>query len=491
MIYKQEEVHSLLQSIEGIVWEMDADSGHFTFISDKILPILGFSPKDWLGRPGFWETCVYPEDLHVAAGYNELLKGELEDGSFEYRIIRPDGNIVWIKDNVSVIFREGKPFLLRGIMQDITITKRMREMERLESDILHLNSDINIALRDVLGAYLQGLEAFFPKMLTCIHRVKNGRLTNGVSPSLPIGYVEALEGTPIGENIGSCGMAAATKRQVIVGDIATDPKWEKYKSVALEYELHACWSNPVIDADGGVMGTVSMYYREPKLPSDEELKVMERATALLRIILENRQKTDIINDANLMMLQSQELAHFGNWHWDIQLDTVSWSPALYSIYGLDPKDFKATFAGYQERLHPDDRSRVYNIISNILVSKEDAEFEERIIRPDGGIRYLRSWARLKTDTKGVPVEMIGACLDITEEVSRIEAIEMQNSRLKEIAWVQSHVIRSPLAKIMSLIELIKDTSADDAEKDQLLDYLLSSALELDEQINHICNGVKA
>jgi len=191
------------------------------------------------------------------------------------------------------------------------------------------------------------------------------------------------------------------------------------------------------------------------------------------------------------MLQSQELAHFGNWHWDIQLDTVSWSPALYSIYGLDPKDFKATFAGYQERLHPDDRSRVYNIISNILVSKEDAEFEERIIRPDGGIRYLRSWARLKTDTKGVPVEMIGACLDITEEVSRIEAIEMQNSRLKEIAWVQSHVIRSPLAKIMSLIELIKDTSADDAEKDQLLDYLLSSALELDEQINHICNGVKA
>jgi PAS domain S-box-containing protein len=487
---RTEEIYDLLQSIEGIVWEAETELGQVTFVSNQLLPVLGYSPEDWLGKPGFWTAHIHPEDRQFAAGYKKLLNGELKNGSFEYRIMKADGQMAWIKDKVSVVYNQKTPFL-RGIIQDITITKRLMEMERLESDILRLNSDLSIPLNVVLTTYLRGLESFFPKMLSCVHRVKNGRLTNGVSPSLQQKYIEAIEGFPIGENEGSCGAAAATKLQVIVGDITNDPKWEKHKSIALDYQLRACWANPVINADGEVIATVSMYYKEPKLPSEEELQVIERATALLRIILDNRQKTDIINDAHLMMLQSQELANFGNWRWDIQLDIVSWSPALYTIYGLDQKDFKATFAGYQERLHPEDRIRVQQLIGNVLQSKQGAEFEERIIRPDGEMRYLRSWARLKTDQAGVPTEMIGACLDITEEVARIEAIELQNHQLKEIAWVQSHVIRSPLTKIIALINLIKDASADDLDKDQMLNYLLLSAHELDEQINSICKGIKS
>jgi PAS domain S-box-containing protein len=487
---RTEEIYDLLQSIDGIVWEAETELGRITFVSDQLSPVLGYTPEDWLGKSGFWTSHIHPEDRQFGEGYKKLLNGELKNGSFEYRIMKADGQVAWIKDKVSVVYDQTTPFL-RGIIQDITITKRLMEMERLESDILRLNSDLNIPLNVVLNTYLQGLEGFFPKMLSCVHRVKNGRLTNGVSPSLQQAYIETIEGFPIGENEGSCGAAATIKQQVIVGDIATDPKWEKHKSIALHYQLKACWANPVINADGEVMATVSMYYKEPKLPSEEELQVIERATALLRIILDNRQKTDIINDAHLMMLQSQELANFGNWRWDIQLDVVSWSPALYNIYGLDRMGFKATFAGYQERLHPDDRTRVQQLIGNVLQTKEGAEFEERIIRPNGEMRYLRSWARLKTDQAGVPTEMIGACLDITEEVARIEAIELQNHQLKEIAWVQSHVIRSPLTKIIALIDLIKDASADDADKDKLLDYLLLSAHELDKQINSICKGIKS
>ncbi len=488
MRYNEDDIYSLLQSIEGIVWEADTGTGKLTFISDQLLPILGFLPDEWKDRPGFWETHIQPQE---AKGYRDLLSGAAKNGSFEYRITKADGNIAWVKDNVTAIYREDKSFILRGIMQDITVTKRLREMERLESDILLLNSGLNTPVREVLYAYLQGLEAFFPKMLSCIHRVKNGHLTDGVSPSLPPVYIQTIEGVPIHENEGSCGTAAVTKRQVIVGDIATDPKWDKLKSVALVHGLRACWSNPVIDADGVVMATVSMYYKEVMVPGDEELKVMERATNLLRIILENRLKTDIINDANLMMLQSQELAHFGNWRWDIQQDIVSWSPALYTIYGLNARDFKATFAGYQERLHPHDRERVYQLIDGVLKTKQDVEFEERIIRPNGEMRYLRSWARLKTDKNGAAIEMIGACLDITEEVSHIAAIELRNRQLKEIAWVQSHVIRSPLAKIMALIDLIKSPPADDPEKDKLMDYLLLSAQELDAHINRISNEIES
>jgi len=491
MIYQQEEIYALLQSIEGIVWQADAVTGQFTFISDHVRAILGSSPGDWLGRAGFWEACTHPSDKHNAAAYHGLLTGDVTNRVFEYRIIRANGDIAWVKDSVSVIYRDDKPFLLSGIMVDTTVTERLQRIERLESDILRLNSDLSVALNDVLNAYLRGLETLFPHMLSCIHRVKNGRLTGGVSPSLPPPYVDSMVGIPIGENEGSCGTAAALKQQVIVDDIATDPKWAKHRALAIGYQLRACWSNPVIDADGEVIATVSMYYREPKSPGSEELKVMERATALLRIILENRQKTDIISEANLLMLQSQELAHFGNWRWDVQQDVVSWSPALYAIYGLNPTDFKATFAAYQDRLHPDDREPIYQIIGGVLQTGKDAEFEERIIRPGGEVRHLRSWAKLKTDVNGTPLEMIGACLDITEKVSHIEEIALRDRQLTEIAWVQSHVIRSPLAKIMGLIDLLKDTAASDTEKEQLMDYLLSSALELDEQIRRICKEIEA
>jgi len=185
------------------------------------------------------------------------------------------------------------------------------------------------------------------------------------------------------------------------------------------------------------------------------------------------------------MLQSQELAHFGNWRWDIVNDVVSWSPALYVIYGLDQHNFKATFAGYMERLHPDDRDNIYGIIKQVLDTGIGAEFDERVFRPDGSLRYLRSWAKLKTDSAGKPLEMIGACLDNTETVLYANAVEKQSRQLLDIAWLQSHSIRSPLVRIMGLADLLCNTKNSEEEQNKLMAYLMTSARELDEQIRLI------
>lgn len=485
-----EHLHNLLQSIEGIVWEADAEMKQFTFISDRVKDILGFSPEYSLQTPDFWEDHIHPDDKHIVTIYRKLMSGKSDNHTFEYRMIKADGGTVWIRDSIGIIYKNGEPALLSGIMVDCTVTKRLQALERLESDMLRVNSDLSVPLEAVLLSYLSGLEALFPKMLCAIHRIRNERLNGGVSPSLPADYMAELSGLPIGIDEGSCGAAAAEKRQVIVEDIVTHPNWTKYADTAKQYGLRACWSNPVLNTNGEVIAVLAMYYNEPKLPSEEEMKVMERSTALLRIILENRYNTEVISESNMLMLQSQDLARFGNWRWDVQHDMVTWSPALYSIYGVNPKDFKATFAGYQELLHPDDRKPIYHIISNVLHTGEDASFEERIIRPTGEIRYLRSWAKLKKDIQGNPVEMIGACLDITESINQQKAIELQNRRLHEIAWVQAHVVRSPLARILSLVELLK-TIDEGPEKDQLLEHLESSALELDEQIRLICQKTEA
>lgn len=73
--------------------------------------------------------------------------------------------------------------------------------------------------------------------------------------------------------------------------------------------------------------------------------------------------------------------------------------------------------------------------------------------------------------------------DITEKTQYINAIELQNTKLKEIAWIQSHIVRAPLARILGLSNLILENPDDD--KNELLRYLNISALELDTVIMEI------
>src|SRR5690606_3489945 len=109
---------------------------------------------------------------------------------------------------------------------------------------------------------------------------------------------------------------------------------------------------------------------------------------LLEIIMENRQNAEHLKEATMLMTQGQELARFGTWSWDIPLNVVRWSDTLYSIYGVDKKDFPATFEGYLGLLDPSDKERVYQLIQDVLRTKIDVEFEEKILRPNGEIRYL-------------------------------------------------------------------------------------------------------
>jgi PAS domain S-box-containing protein len=75
--------------------------------------------------------------------------------------------------------------------------------------------------------------------------------------------------------------------------------------------------------------------------------------------------------------------------------------------------------------------------------------------------------------------------DITERLNYIKAIEEQNEKLREISWIQSHIVRAPLARIMGLVPLIKDVNEDDDLKNTMLEYLKVSADELDHIIKDI------
>ncbi|MFX5793273.1 GAF domain-containing protein, partial [Acinetobacter baumannii] len=92
------------------------------------------------------------------------------------------------------------------------------------------------------------------------------RLHPLAAPSLPASYSAALDGVPIGPNVGSCGAAAFHNRPVLVGDIATDPLWADYKHLILPLGYTACWSTPICGLQGGVAGTFAFYYRHFNRP---------------------------------------------------------------------------------------------------------------------------------------------------------------------------------------------------------------------------------
>lgn len=75
--------------------------------------------------------------------------------------------------------------------------------------------------------------------------------------------------------------------------------------------------------------------------------------------------------------------------------------------------------------------------------------------------------------------------DVTEQVRHIQAIEMQNKKLQDISWMQSHVVRSPLASLMGCAELLKDGECNPEEQEQVLAGLLNSAERLDAVIRQI------
>ncbi|MFK2877875.1 sensor domain-containing protein [Rhodanobacter hydrolyticus] len=114
-----------------------------------------------------------------------------------------------------------------------------------------------------------------------------------------------------------------------------------------------------------------------------------------------------------LMEQAQQLMHVGNWSWDVAANHVAWSDELYRIYGVDPAQHAANVEAYLALVHADDRERVLGIIQRALHDGAAFEFEERIVRPDGGERTLYSRGVVETDADGRVTRLLGVCQDIT------------------------------------------------------------------------------
>jgi two-component system cell cycle sensor histidine kinase/response regulator CckA len=107
---------------------------------------------------------------------------------------------------------------------------------------------------------------------------------------LPAAYYAQIGRLEIGPSVGSCGTAAYHREPVFAIDIATDPRWSVYRNVALNHDLHACWSTPILSrrrpGRAEVLGTFAVYFRAPCAPEPAYRDVLSRAEYLACIALE-------------------------------------------------------------------------------------------------------------------------------------------------------------------------------------------------------------
>lgn len=138
-------------------------------------------------------------------------------------------------------------------------------------------------------------------------------LRYGSAPSLPAEYIKKIGKVYLGPKEGSCGTAAFLKRMIITEDISLDPRWEKYKEVPLSFGLRACWSAPIFDFEGEVLGAFASYYTRPRSPSLAEKQLIKTSANFAALAIQNYNvQNDLKNYAAELERSNNDLKDFAH-----------------------------------------------------------------------------------------------------------------------------------------------------------------------------------
>ena len=164
---------------------------------------------------------------------------------------------------------------------------------RNESLEFIVNTDV---LSEVLAHIVENIESTYPEMRCSILILdEEGKcLSIGAAPSLPDFYNQAIDGIQIGEGIGSCYTAAYRGERVIVSDISESVHWGDFKELALKANIKSCWSQPILNAKGNVLGTFAVYHDDVSEPTEQDFLVIDQFAHLASIAIERDQNTQLI-----------------------------------------------------------------------------------------------------------------------------------------------------------------------------------------------------
>ncbi|GLC23831.1 ATP-binding protein [Roseisolibacter agri] len=348
------------------------------------------------------------------------------------------------------------------------------------------------ALRDALESLVRLIERVAPGMRGSVLLLDDDGVTlhHGAAPNLPAAYCQAIDGAHIGPAAGSCGTAAYRRERVIAREIATDPLWADYRALAAPYGLAACWSTPIMESDGRVLGTFAMYYDEPRDPTPADIALTETATLLAKNIIVRaraavalRARTETaerwaraLRESEARFRQMAETIPVQVWtaRPDGSFDFVTTRTA--AAVGRPADALLGN--GWLDVVHPEDVEGVVVRWTRSLQSGDPFEARFRLRGQDGAYRWHLVRAHAMCADDGRVLQWFGCNTDI-EEYKRLEAAldaaladaRQANQSKADFLAMMSHELRTPLNAIAGYAQLMLEdipTPASEGQRDYLL-----------------------
>ena len=282
---------------------------------------FGFIITDSEGRvfwanPGFLKTYGLKEEDVLGQRVANRLKGPLSDHSALRKINQgmrnnesvtvevinytAEGRAIWVDLHMRpVLDEDGAPTGFHAAI-DRNITRRklgeaLGEARRAVLSQLGQGSDLQSGLKALVSA----IESVKTEMRISIMLLdESGKKVKFVASNrLPEAFTDSLKGAEIGPDIGTCGTAAYSGKRVVSEDILTDPKWKDFGEQAKMSGMRACWSEPVRDVSGTVVGAFAVYYPAACRPTEDDLEFMVQGAELAGIMIDRKRIEDELQAA--------------------------------------------------------------------------------------------------------------------------------------------------------------------------------------------------
>jgi formate hydrogenlyase transcriptional activator len=182
----------------------------------------------------------------------------------------------------------------------------------------------------------------------------------------------------------------------------------------------------------------------PHVFNPTRIAVLELLASQAAISLENASLYSDLQRSEAFLAQGQTLSHTGSFGWNVLSGEIYWSEETYKIFEHD-RVTKPTMEWIMQRIHPDDRDLVQQIIDDATEERADLDFEHRLMMPDGSVKYLHVLGRaLKTsaenlefvhtivNVKGDLVEFVGTVMDVTAAKQAEEKIRQSERWLRQL-----------------------------------------------------------
>jgi PAS domain S-box-containing protein len=143
---------------------------------------------------------------------------------------------------------------------------------------------------------------------------------------------------------------------------------------------------------------------------------------------------------------AQQLARLGSFEWDVRTGALVWSDELRRIFGVAEALRNLGFKDFLDCAHPEDRERVEATIREAVAERSTFALEQRVVRPDGGVRQLEMRGEVIRDESGRAVAVIGSCQDVTERREQEAALRRAEAEYRQLVQsVQAIVWRADAA----------------------------------------------